>query len=148
MDEKVENASDMFSLGCIIVAIHNKGRSLISSNQSIHTYRQQIAKIDSLISSSRIPSYLQGKSFSPLLIPDTVRQLLTRYPHDRMSASAFQHSPLFDNILMNSIKFLDSFPEKTKSEKSSFLRGFVAVLPQFSDRIRQRKVRTTEKPLT
>ena len=70
----------------------------------------------------------------------TVRQLLTIYPHDRLSASAFQHSPLFDNILMNSIKFLDSFPEKTKNEKTSFLRGFLSILPQFSDRIRHRKV--------
>jgi hypothetical protein len=71
MDETVENASDMyvspatflifrFSLGCIIVAIHNKGRSLINSNQSIHTYRQQVGKIESLISSTRIPAYLQG----------------------------------------------------------------------------------------
>jgi SCY1-like protein 2 len=57
-----------------------------------------------------------------------------------MSAAAFQHSPLFDNILMNSIKFLDSFPEKSKNEKQSFLRGFVSILPQFSDRIRQRKI--------
>ena len=71
---------------------------------------------------------------------DTLRQLMTRYPEDRLSASAFQSSPLFDNILMNSIKFLDSFPEKTKNEKSSFLRGFVSVLPQFSDRIKKRKV--------
>ena len=75
MDEKVENASDMFgfsysiltprfSLGCIIVSIHNKGRSVITSNQSIHTYRQQIAKIDSLITSARIPSYLHGTVIS------------------------------------------------------------------------------------
>jgi len=62
------------------------------------------------------------------------------YPEDRLTASAFQQSPLFDNILMNSIRFLDSFPEKTKGEKSSFLRGFVSILPQFSDRIKQRKV--------
>lgn len=79
-EEKVENANDMFitfwysisddrrfSLGCVIVAIHNKGRSLINSNQSIHTYRQQIAKIESLITSSRIPAYLQGPSLSNLI---------------------------------------------------------------------------------
>ena len=71
MDEKVENASDMldsshsilifrFSLGCIIVSIHNQGRSVITANQSIHTYRQQIGKIDSLIISAKIPSYLHG----------------------------------------------------------------------------------------
>lgn len=71
MDETVENASDMFdsscsiltsrfSLGCIIFSIHNKGRSIITSNQSVHTYRQQIGKIESLISSARIPSYLLG----------------------------------------------------------------------------------------
>ena len=71
MDEKIENASDMFdssysiltfrfSLGCIVVSIHNKGRSVITSNQNVHTYRQQIAKIDSLITSARIPSYLHG----------------------------------------------------------------------------------------
>ena len=41
---------------------------------------------------------------------------------------------------MNSIKFLDFFPEKTKSEKNSFLRGFLSILPQFSDRVRHRKV--------
>jgi len=73
------------------------------------------------------------------LTKDTLRQLLTRYPEDRLTASAFQRSPLFDNILMNSIRFLESFPEKTKNEKSSFLRGFISVLPQFSDRIKKRK---------
>ena len=130
-----------FSLGCIIVSIHNKGKSLLTSNQSIHTYRQQIGKIDSLVASSRIPPYLRGTScFVNILMSDTVRNLLTRSPHDRLSSSAFQQSPIFDNILMNSIKFLDSFPEKTKSEKTAFLRGFVSVLPQFSDRIRHRKV--------
>ena len=93
---------------------------------------------DLLLTNSSLSSW-----FSPLIIcakQDTLRQLLTRYPNDRLTASAFQHSPLFDNILMNSIKFLDAFPEKSKNDKTSFLRGFVGILPQFSDRIRQRKI--------
>jgi len=77
------------------------------------------------------------------LMIDTLKQLLTVSPYDRLSASNFQHSPLFDNILMNSIRFLDAFPEKTNAEKNSFLRGFVKILPQFSDRVRQRKVLPT-----
>jgi len=104
-EEKVENANDMFvplwstvtncprfSLGCVIVAIHNKGRSLINSNQNIHTYRQQIAKIESLITSSRIPSYLQGQSLSYLVdirYTEITADKITSWSVNRICISAF-----------------------------------------------------------
>lgn len=57
-----------------------------------------------------------------------------------MTAREFQESPYFDNILISTIRFLDAFPAKTPSEKSSFMRGLNKVLPSFPKSVMEKKV--------
>ena len=67
-------------------------------------------------------------------------RLLTRRPVQRMTAKEFQQSEYFDNILVSTIRFLDSFPAKTPNEKQSFLRGLIKVLPSFPKSVMEKKV--------
>ncbi|CCG81569.1 putative Protein kinase Scy1 [Taphrina deformans PYCC 5710] len=130
IDETVSPLNDMFALGCLICALVSpKHKSIIQSNQNLHLYRKAVENLD-LSSLQGIPSYLR----------DVLPQLLTRRPANRLSASAFQSSPFFDNILMNSIRFLDAFPEKTASERQGFMKGLQTVIPQFPPRVLTKKI--------
>ena len=57
-----------------------------------------------------------------------------------MTAREFQESAFFDNVLVSSIRFLESFPAKTPNEKSQFLRGLPRVLDQFPKSVLDKKV--------
>jgi SCY1-like protein 2 len=57
-----------------------------------------------------------------------------------MTAKEFQQSAYFDNILISTIRFLDSLPAKTPSEKSQFMRGLSRVLPSFPKSVLEKKV--------
>ncbi|BFZ60156.1 hypothetical protein YB2330_001178 [Saitoella coloradoensis] len=129
IEEQVDPLSDMFSLGCLIVAMHNRGASPVRADHNTHVYRKIVERLDRL-DWGQVPSY----------ITHVLPQLLTRRPVNRLSASAFQSSKFSDNILMNTIRFLEAFPEKSDHEKASFMRGLLRVLPQFPDRVLQRKV--------
>ena len=57
-----------------------------------------------------------------------------------MTASEFQQSEFFNNILVSTIRFLDAFPAKTPNEKSQFLRGLMKVLPSFPKSVMEKKL--------
>ncbi|OAX81177.1 hypothetical protein ACJ72_04486 [Emergomyces africanus] len=57
-----------------------------------------------------------------------------------MDAKEFQQSEYFDNILVSTIRFLDSLPTKTVNEKSQFMKGLGRVLPEFPASVLERKV--------
>jgi SCY1-like protein 2 len=57
-----------------------------------------------------------------------------------MTAREFQQSPYFDNILVSTIRFLDSLPAKTPNEKAQFMRGLSRVIPSFPKSVLEKKV--------
>jgi SCY1-like protein 2 len=58
----------------------------------------------------------------------------------RMTAVEFQSSKFFDNILVSTMKYMENFAEKTRDDKSQFMKGLLRVLPQFPERVLLRKV--------
>ena len=66
--------------------------------------------------------------------------LLCRDPQYRPTAIAVQTNPYFSSTLMNALKFIESFVEKTTMQKSTFLKGVAVILPRFGEKIRIRKV--------
>jgi SCY1-like protein 2 len=129
LDNNICQANDMFSLGCLAYAVHNKGVSILKTFNSFHTYERQIKTIHAQ-TFSNIPAHLQ----------DVIRSLLTRHPNQRMDPVSFQNSKYFDNLLVSTMKFLESFPEKTREEKAQFMKGLARVLGQFPERVLKRKV--------
>jgi SCY1-like protein 2 len=73
-------------------------------------------------------------------LAEVLRRLIVRQPSMRMTTIEFQSSKYFDNILVSTMKYLESFPEKTREEKSQFMKGLSRVLGQFPDRVLTRKV--------
>lgn len=96
-----------------------------------------------------MPVHLQGNSHHDYISlsfakdafsTEVIRRLLARYPSQRLTPAEFQNSKYFDNILVSTMKFLESFPEKTREEKSQFMKGLPRVLSQFPERVLRRKV--------
>jgi SCY1-like protein 2 len=135
LDEKREPANDIYSLGCVMFAAHNKGEPPFRNRNSLQNIRQNADNLGTVASSSTWQR--MGRDLINVL-----STLLTRYPGARPDASAFQRSEYFNNMLTQTLKFMerDNFAGKTKEERVSFLKGLLRILDQFSDRLLRRKV--------
>lgn len=67
-------------------------------------------------------------------------RLITRRAAQRLNAQEFQQAQYFDNILVSTIRFLDSLPAKTPNEKSQFMRGLPKILKEFPRSVMEKKV--------
>ncbi|KFA77164.1 hypothetical protein S40288_08370 [Stachybotrys chartarum IBT 40288] len=139
MDNNLTPSADMFSLGLLSVALYNSPhRSPLESHGSQSTYKRIFA------SSSSVPSttnnYLASRPLPRELSHHVLPRLITRRPAQRMTAREFQESEFFDNILVSTIRFLDTFPAKTPNEKTQFLKGLNKVLPSFPKSVMEKKV--------
>ena len=139
LDTNISSGADMFSLGLIMIALYNSPHdSPLKTNNNLASYKKLFSSSSSVPSSSN--NFLSSKPLPPGLKSDVLPRLITRRPVQRMTAREFQESSFFDNILVNTIRFVDSFPAKTPNEKTQFLRGLPRVLDQFPKSVLQKKV--------
>ncbi|KAI0021793.1 ARM repeat-containing protein [Xylariomycetidae sp. FL0641] len=139
LDNNLTTSADMFSLGLLCIALYNSPhRSPLESSGSISAYKRIFT------SSSTVPSagngFLSKRPLPKDLANYVLPRLITRRPAQRMTAREFQESEYFDNILVSTIRFLDSFPAKTPGEKASFMRGLNKVLPSFPKSVMEKKI--------
>jgi SCY1-like protein 2 len=137
IDGNATPAADMFSLGLLIISLYNDGKSPLDTRSSISTYKRVFS------SSSTVPTGTNNYLISSKLgesLKDVLARLITRRPAQRFDAKEFQQARYFDNILVSTIRFLESLPTKTQNEKSQFLRGLPRIMPQFSSKVLEKKV--------
>ncbi|KAL6904287.1 kinase-like domain-containing protein [Trichoderma evansii] len=139
MDNNLTASADMFSLGLLSVALYNSPhQSPIEAHGSLSSYKRIFS------SSSTVPTttnnYLSSRALPRDLSNHVLPKLITRRPAQRMTAREFQQSEYFDNVLVSTIRFLDTFPAKTPNEKSQFLRGLNKVLPSFPKSVLEKKL--------
>lgn len=128
----------MFSLGILILTLYNSPHtSPLRTNSTLANYKK-------IMTTSSAPSpsnnFLCSRPLPRELVSDVLPRLITRRPEQRMNARDFQQSQFFDNILVSSIRFLDSLPAKTPNEKTQFLRGLTRILEQFPKSVLEKKV--------
>lgn len=135
LDEKLGPENDMYSLGCIVYAVHNKGSPPFRNRNSLPNLRGNADQLSTSIGSQSWSR--MGKD-----VLDLLSNLLTRYPGARLTATSFQQAGYFNSILVSTLKFMerDSFAGRSKEERVSYLKGLLKILPQFSDRLLRRKV--------
>ena len=139
LDSNVSASADMFSLGLTVLALYNSPHvSPLKTNQNLSTYKKIFSSSSSVPSSSN--NFLCSKPLPRGLVSEVLPRLITRRPGQRMNAREFQQSQFFDNILVSSIRFLDSLPAKTPLEKSQFMRGLPRILEQFPESVLEKKV--------
>lgn len=130
IEHKLGTSNDIFSLGCLILALFTF-RPPMRTDNNPNSYKQQFASIN--VNDQRIPQYFRGM----------LNQLVGRNPSQRATIEQFKNSPLFDNILIRTINFLDDFPAKLPAEQQAFMNGFSKMIDQFPKSILQRKILPT-----
>ncbi|KAG0156736.1 hypothetical protein PDIDSM_3917 [Penicillium digitatum] len=139
MDSNVSSAADLFSLGLVIIALYNSPHvSPLQTNANTSTYKKLLSSPSSTPSQSN--NFLSSKPIPKDLVSHVLPRLITRRPAQRMNAREFQQSHYFDNVLVSTIRFLESFPAKNPNEKSQFLRGLQRVLPEFPVSVLEKKL--------
>ncbi|CZT12191.1 related to bovine rhodopsin kinase and to YGR052w [Rhynchosporium graminicola] len=139
LDSNLNTSADMFSLGLLIIALYNSPHtSPLQTNSSASTYKRLFASSSSIPSASN--GFLSSRAIPKDLTTSVLPRLITRRPAQRMTAKEFQQSAYFDNILISTIRFLDSLPAKTPNEKAQFMRGLSRVLPSFPKSVLEKKV--------
>lgn len=129
LDRKLDPANDIFSLGCLLITLFLHRPPMRSDNNST-VYKQEFQNVNRLLHDSRIPQYLH----------DLLPQMMARYPANRVSLAELKNSPLFDNILIRTINFLDDFPAKLPAEQQAFMAGFSKLVDQFPKSVLQKKI--------
>ncbi|KAL4879801.1 kinase-like domain-containing protein [Aspergillus karnatakaensis] len=139
LDSNVNPSADLFSLGLIIIALYNSPHtSPLKSHGSLETFKRLLS------SPSSTPS--QGNNFLCVgaipkdVLAHVLPRLITRRATQRLTAREFQQSQYFDNILVSTIRFLESLPAKNPNEKAQFMRGLQRVLPEFPVSVLERKL--------
>ncbi|KAJ1971826.1 Protein kinase domain-containing protein ppk32 [Dimargaris xerosporica] len=143
LDNLCDVSNDIFALGCFAVAVHGEtqqshdgaeslrtlGVSALHCRSDVAAYQRQIRALPNV-----------DLSFLPAFLQPVVRRLLARDPSQRLSLTDFQNSQYFDNVLMSTIKYLETLVEKSKENKIAFMEGLIRILPQYPERVLKRKI--------
>lgn len=139
VDNNVTPASDMFSLGMLIIALYNSPhKSPMEFHGSQSSYKRAFSSPSSVPNKSN--NFMSSQSMPRDVVTGVLDRLITRRPAQRLNAREFQQAQYFDNILVSTIRFLDSLPAKTPNEKSQFMRGLPRILKEFPKSVMEKKV--------
>ncbi|KAH9854071.1 kinase-like protein [Lenzites betulinus] len=130
LDEVLDPASDMYSLGCLIYAVHCKGNPPFKNHGNLNSLRTNAGK--PLTGMERLEQDLRA----------LLNALISRQPHGRPSPSDLPLHPFFSSLPVSTLNFLDrsNFAAKTREEKISFMKGLTSVLDRFTEGLRTRKI--------
>ncbi|EEB99415.1 hypothetical protein MPER_00914, partial [Moniliophthora perniciosa FA553] len=130
LDEVLNTASDMYSLGCIIYAVHSKSSPPFKTHGSLSGLRDNAGKTPAGL--ERLDKDLQ------VLLQATI----TRHPAGRPTPTSLPTHSFFSSLPISTLNFLDrsNFTAKTREEKVSFMKGLATVLGKFSDGLKTRKI--------
>ncbi|KAF8630424.1 hypothetical protein AX15_002972 [Amanita polypyramis BW_CC] len=130
LDEQLATASDMYSLGCLIYAVHSKGDPPFKNHGNLGNLRDSAGKAPGGL--GRLDTDLQAM----------LRLLITRHTSNRPTPTTLPSHPFFSSLPVSTLNFLDrsNFTAKTREEKISFMKGLAGVLDRFSEGLRTRKI--------
>ncbi|KAE8349750.1 kinase-like domain-containing protein [Aspergillus coremiiformis] len=139
LDSNVTTSADLFSLGITIIALYNSPHvSPIQAHSNLSSYKKLLASPSTTPSQGN--NFLCSGTIPKDLATHVLPRLITRRPAQRLNAREFQQSQYFDNILVSTIRFLESLPAKNQNEKSQFMRGLQRVISEFPVSVLERKV--------
>ncbi|KAK7693292.1 hypothetical protein QCA50_002859 [Cerrena zonata] len=130
LDEVLDPASDMYSVGCLIYAVHCKGNPPFKNHGSLGGLREHAGKP------------LQGMERLDQDLRTLLNMLITRHHGSRPNPSTLPSQAFFSSLPISTLNFLErsNFATKTREEKISFMKGLVSVLDKFSEGLRTRKI--------
>ncbi|KAG8822798.1 hypothetical protein FRC19_005201, partial [Serendipita sp. 401] len=135
IDEQITTSSDMFSLGCLLYAVHNKGSPPFRNHSSIATLKSNMQHTVQLKGMEGWDPDLRG----------LITQLVTRsptHPIPRPTPETIASHTFFNSLPISTLNFLErsNFASKPREEKIAFMKGLTSVLDKFSRSLRERKI--------
>uniref|UniRef100_A0A8D8SYS2 SCY1-like protein 2 n=2 Tax=Cacopsylla melanoneura TaxID=428564 RepID=A0A8D8SYS2_9HEMI len=129
---QLTTASDMFSLGALICAVHNKGKSIISADQNISYYKRAVQELRTVP-----PTCLLNIDEG---LREHVKMMLNFSPELRADNHDFLKSPYFDDIGVKTLNYLDSIFQWDNLEKSKFYKGLPQIMEKLPHRISTNRI--------
>ncbi|KAJ2229270.1 Protein kinase domain-containing protein ppk32 [Coemansia sp. RSA 485] len=120
--------SDVFSLGCLAYALHNRGTSPIDCGTDPGAHRKAV-----------ISAQQHMRGLPDALVP-IISRLLSADAANRMSLDEFQRSAYFDNILVSSLRYLEALAAQPDDQKIAFMQNLSRIIPGYPARVRRRKL--------
>ncbi|UJR28491.1 hypothetical protein I4U23_009729 [Adineta vaga] len=121
-----DTQSDMFSLGVLIYALYNHGRTLYECHDSYSSFMKMSDDLKTLNTTKL--------SALPMEVRDHVKMLLSIKPELRPDASQFSKIPFFQDVGTKTLEYLDSLFQVDNIQRSMFYKS----LPQVVDKLPMR----------
>lgn len=126
-NSRLDYANDIWSLGCIIYFLYNKGESIINcfDLNSISDYKTEFKKFERKFYNHRPSDLKFFLKDIPHELYSLLPQILARYPSDRLSVDRFIESDFFDGSMIKAMLFVDEFATKSTNDKITFIGGLL-----------------------
>ncbi|KDQ16224.1 hypothetical protein BOTBODRAFT_54054 [Botryobasidium botryosum FD-172 SS1] len=135
LDHQINVSSDMYSLGCVIYAVHSKGNPPYRNHNNLSSVRSNFGRLEGGRGISGMDTWDSD-------LRDLVNSLVTRSTITRLTTESLPAHPFFSSLAISTLNFLErsTFASKTREEKIAFMKGLNSVLGRFSEGMRRRKV--------
>ncbi|KAJ9582023.1 hypothetical protein L9F63_003606, partial [Diploptera punctata] len=120
-------ASDMFSLGMLIFALHNSGQPLYSNNGDWGSYKRNACELKQL-PVSRLQCVTEG-------LREYVKMMLNVTPELRPDAHQFSKIEFFEDVGVKTLNYLDSLFQWDNLQKSQFYKGLPQIIQNLPHRV-------------
>eukprot|EP01134_Creolimax_fragrantissima_P006272 CFRG6272T1 len=123
------SASDMFSVGVIMYALWSDGRPVAENRNNILEYQHNL----------KIYAH-PNLTALPLKLRNLVTGLLNADFKARPTVDDILENDFFDDVVINSLQYMQHLVEKNAVEKAEFLQALPRIIPEIPQRIQQTKV--------
>lgn len=129
--------NDIWSLGCIIYFLYNQGEYLVDcfDSDSISDYKTSFKRFENRFYNRQPIELKHFFKNVPEKLFSVLSQMLSRYPHDRLTIDQFIDSDFFNGSIIKAMWFVDEFATKTTEEKLIFMKGTLEIDPESNEDI-------------
>ncbi|KDR18011.1 hypothetical protein L798_07802, partial [Zootermopsis nevadensis] len=120
-------ASDMFSLGMLIFALHNSGQPLYNNKGDWSSYKRNACELKQL-QAARLLCVTDG-------LRDYVKMMLNVTPELRPDAHQFTKIEFFEDVGVKTLNYLDSLFQWDNLQKSRFYKGLPQIIQNLPHRV-------------
>lgn len=127
---KLDFSNDIWSLGCLIFFIYNKGKYLIEcfDLSNISDFKTEFRKFESKFYNHRVSDLKYVLKDVPPKLYSIFPSILARRPNDRLTIDQVIDLDYFNSGLVKAMWFVDEFSTKSLEDRLVFLRGLLEVI--------------------
>lgn len=120
LSQSCTGQSDLYSYGMLAYAVYNGGKPLYENHDNTLSFKHNIERISRVTES--------GLGDTPLQLRSLIRALLVIEPSVRPDALQITKHEFFEDVLVSTLKYLDSLYEKSDIDKSQWFKSTLGKL--------------------